>query len=219
VVIMSHQQQVHTHHETLGEIIANSVTHGLGALLGIAGLVVLIVHAARAGSAWHVVSFSIFGSTLMLLYFASTLYHSITNPTGKYVFKILDHAAIFLFIAGSYTPFMLTTLRGAWGWSIFGVIWGSAILGILLKCLCIGKFRKLSVALYIVMGWFCLIVFKELMTRLPPLSLIFLVLGGLSYTFGVIFYAWRRLPYNHAVWHLFVLTGSIGHYFAVLFSV
>ncbi len=215
---MYNNQNNQVNQYTVGEEIANSISHGIGTLLSIAGLIVLIVIAALHGNAWHIVSFSIFGSTLIILYLASTLYHSLTNPSAKIVFKKIDHSAIFLLIAGSYTPFMLVNLRGAWGWSIIGIIWALAIAGIVLKFCCISKFPKISVALYLFMGWLSIIAFKEMINNIPHLSIILIIMGGLSYTVGVIFYIWRKLPYNHAVWHIFVLSGSVFHYFAVLNS-
>jgi hemolysin III len=215
---MSAPKNRHPYRETMGEAIANSVSHGIGMLLSIAGLVILIVWAAGSGSGWHLVSFSIFGGTLILLYLASTLYHSLPMPRVKQAFKIIDHSAIFLLIAGTYTPFILVHLRGPWGWSILGIIWALAILGILMKVFYISKFRKISVALYVFMGWLGIIAFKEILTHLPSLSLTLLILGGVSYTAGLTFYGWRRLPYHHAVWHIFVIGGSISHYLAVWYS-
>ena len=208
-----------SHHQTVGEEIANSITHGIGTLLSIAGLVILIVFAALYGNAWHVVSFSIFGSTLIILYLASTLYHSFPKLSAKNILKRLDHSAIFILIAGSYTPFMLTNIRGAWGWSLFGVIWALAITGVVFKSIFIFRFQKLSVLIYIFMGWLCLVAFKEIVIHVPPFSLLLLIIGGVSYTIGTIFYAWRKLPYNHTVWHIFVLCGSLFHYFSVLYSI
>jgi hemolysin III len=204
------------HQCSKNEEIANSLTHGFGTLMSIVGLVIMVVLAVCHGDVWQVVSFSIFGSTLILLYLASTLYHSISHPTVKKFLKVFDHSAIYLLIAGTYTPFVLVTLRGAWGWSIFGIIWGLAIVGILLKCVFVGRFHNLAIAIYIFMGWFCLVASKQLLSNLLPFSLLLLILGGLSYTLGVIFYSWRKLPYNHAIWHLFVLAGSAFHYFSVL---
>ena len=194
----------------------NWLIHGIGTMLSIVGLVILIVCASIYGNIWHIVSFSIFGSTLIILYTTSTLYHSVTHNTAKRVFWILDHSAIFILIAGTYTPFMLVNLRGGWGWSIFGIIWACAILGIILKIFYIGKFEKISVAVYVMMGWLCIVAFKEIITNVSSLSIVLLVIGGLSYTLGVIFFAWQKLPYNHALWHLCVLSGSVFHYFAVL---
>ena len=203
---------------TVGEEIANSITHGIGTALSIAGLVILIIVAESYENIWHIVSFSIFGSTLIILYLTSTLYHSIQRPSGKKILKTMDHSAIFLLIAGTYTPFLLVSLRGVWGWSLFGVIWGLAVVGIVIKSVYISKFQKASVVIYILMGWLIIIAFRELLNHLHFTSLIFLIVGGLFYTTGVIFYVWRKLPYNHAIWHLFVLGGSIFHYFSVLYS-
>jgi len=215
---MPTQQDRRPHQETTGEEIANSISHGIGTLLSIAGLVLFMLWAAGSGSGWQIVSLAIFGSTLILLYLASTLYHSLPMPRVKRTFKIIDHSAIFLLIAGTYTPFMLGNLRGPWGWSILGIIWGLAILGILMKIIFISKFRKTSVALYVFMGWLAIIAFQEMIAHVPSLSLAFLVLGGFSYTIGLTFYAWRQLPYNHAVWHIFVIGGSTFHYLAVWYS-
>lgn len=201
---------------SVGEEIANTITHAVGTGLSIAALVILIVAATTTGTAWHIVSFSIFGSTLILLYLASTLYHAIPVAKAKRFLKTLDHSAIFLLIAGTYTPFMLGSLRGVLGWSIFGVIWGLAIAGVVLKCCFVYRFKRLSLAIYIGMGWLCLLAGREMLAKLPATSLIFLTLGGMAYTAGVIFYAWKRLPYGHAIWHLFVVTGSVLHFFSVL---
>lgn len=201
---------------TRDEEVANSLTHGIGVGLSIAGLSILVVLAALRGSVWHIVSFSIFGVSLIVLYSASTLYHSFSGLTVKKVFRVLDHSAIYLLIAGTYTPFMLVSIRGPWGWSIFGVIWGCTIFGIFYKGFFFGKYEKISVAIYLIMGWLCLIPAKEIITNISTFSLVFLILGGLSYTFGVVFYAWQKLPYNHAIWHLFVLSGSMFHFFSIL---
>lgn len=201
---------------TPGEEIANSITHAIATGLSIAALVVLIVSAVSAGNAWHIASFSIFGSTLILLYLASTLYHAIPVAKAKRILKTLDHCAIFLLIAGTYTPFMLGSLRGPTGWTIFGVIWGLAVAGVILKCCFVYRFKRLSLAVYVGMGWLCLVAGRELFEKLPPSSLIFLALGGAAYTTGVIFYVWKRLPYSHAIWHLFVIAGSIMHFFSIL---
>lgn len=202
---------------SVGEEIVNSLTHGVGMLLSIAGLVVLVVFAVLYGDNWHIVSFSIFGGTLIVLYGASTLYHSFTNPRVKQIFKKLDHSAIFLLIAGTYTPFVLVSIRGTWGWSLFGVIWALAVAGIIMKFVSIFKFQKLAMVLYVFMGWLGVIAAREIVNGVPLPSLILLVVGGLSYTTGVIFYAARKLPFNHAIWHIFVLCGSVSHYFSVLY--
>jgi hemolysin III len=215
---MLNPQNHNLHRPTVGEEIVNSITHGIGALLSIAGLVILIVWAAGSGSGWQMVSCSIFGGTLIILYLASTLYHGLPMPRVKQAFKIIDHSAIFLLIAGTYTPFMLLNLRGPWGWSILAIIWALAIMGILLKIFYISKFQKISVALYVFMGWLGMVAFKEIFAHVPPLSLTLIVLGGVSYTAGLTFYGWRKLPYHHAVWHIFVIGGSISHYLAVWYS-
>ncbi|MFQ5577722.1 MAG: hemolysin III family protein [Anaerolineae bacterium] len=202
---------------TLGEEIANGVTHGIGAGLSVAGLTLLVVLAALFGDVWRVVSFSIYGASLILLYLASTLYHSLQHPGAKKVFRIIDHASIYFLIAGTYTPFLLVSMRGAWGWTLLVVIWGLALLGAGLKIFFMHRFQKLSVMAYILMGWLSVIVLKEVLANLPPGGLLWLALGGVAYTVGVIFYVWRKLPYNHAIWHVFVLGGSMCHYFAVLF--
>ncbi len=201
---------------TLGEEIAHSITHGVGVGLSIAGLVILVVLAARYGDTYQVVSFSIYGSTLIILYLASTLYHGFQQPRLKKIFKIVDHASIFLLIAGTYTPFLLVGIRGKLGWTLMIVIWGLAILGVSFKALFIHRFEKLSVLAYILMGWLCVVALKEMMSNIPMGGLIWLGAGGVAYTIGVIFYALRKIPYMHAVWHLFVLGGSICHFFSVL---
>jgi len=201
---------------SFSEEIANGITHGIGALLSVAGLVLLIIQAVRFGTAWHVVSYTIFGSTMFILYLSSTLYHSIQHQKAKIILRIIDHSAIFLLIAGTYTPFVLVALRGAWGWSLFGVIWGLAIMGIIFKSLFINRFRILSVFLYIAMGWLVVIAMPQIIQHLNRTALTFLIIGGLSYTLGTVFYALRRIPFSHTVWHLFVLGGTAMHFFAVL---
>jgi hemolysin III len=204
-------------HDTPGEEIANSITHGIGAGLSVVGLIVLVVLATLYGDVWRIVSFSIYGATLIILYLASTLYHSFRNKRVKKIFKILDHSTIFLLIAGTYTPFLLISLRGVWGWILFGVIWGLSVSGIVFKALFIDRFRKLSVLIYILMGWLCVVAIKQMVVRIPLGGLIGLTAGGVLYTTGVIFYAWRKLKFSHAIWHLFVLGGSICHYFSIFF--
>lgn len=204
---------------TLVEEIANGITHGIGAMLSVAGLTVLVVLAAIYGDAWRIVSFSIYGTSLVLLYTASTLYHAIQHPDAKRFFRIMDHAAIYLLIAGTYTPITLVNMRGPWGWSIFGFIWALAIIGIIFKTMYTGRYDKISTAAYVLMGWICLIGLKEMLVTIPTGGLVWLVAGGICYTIGVIFYAWQKLPFNHAIWHLFVLGGSICHFFAILFHV
>ena len=202
-----------------GEEIANSIIHGLGIVLAIAGLGLLTAFASLRGDAWHIVSCSIFGATLIILYTTSTLYHAIPDPRAKAVLRVLDHSAIFLLIAGTYTPFSLVSLRGPWGWSIFGVVWGIAVLGIIFKVTMLRRWAVISVVLYLLMGWVIIIAARPLMSALAPGGLALLLAGGLAYTAGIIFYAWRKLPYHHAIWHAFVLAGSICHFFAVLLFV
>lgn len=199
---------------TLGEEIANSITHGIGAALSVAGLIVMMVIAAMNGSAWQIVACAVYGASLILLYFCSTLYHALTNPRAKRVFMILDHAAIYVLIAGTYTPFTLVTLRGPWGWTLFGIIWTLAISGIVFKCFFIHRLRTLSTAVYVLMGWCIVVAIRPLLAALPWHGFLWLLAGGLSYTTGVVFYAWKR-RYAHAVWHLFVIGGSVCHYYAV----
>ena len=204
---------------SVGEEIANSITHGVGALLSIGGLAVLVGFASLRGDVWHIASCSIFGSTLILLYVASTLYHSIPLPNIKGILRMIDHAAIYLLIAGTYTPFMLVNLRGPWGWSLFCTIWGIALAGILLKTTSFGRLPGISLSLYLAMGWIVVIAIKPMLAVLDKGGLELLLLGGLAYTGGVVFYAWKKLPYSHAIWHLFVMAGSCFHFFAILFYV
>ncbi len=204
---------------SIGEEIANSVTHGVGLILAIAGLAILTAFASRLGNAWHVVSCTLFATTLILQYTFSTLYHSIQLPRAKSVMRVLDHSAIFLLIAGTYTPFMLVNLRGTWGWTLFGIVWTLALLGVLFQVSLLRRWKGISLALYIGMGWVIVIAIKPMLASVDTGGLILLLLGGLAYTSGVVFYLWERLRYNHAIWHGFVLAGSILHFFAILFYV
>ena len=201
------------------EEIANSATHGVGGLLGIAGLVLLVVFAALRGTAWHVVSCAIYGATLVLLFSCSSLYHLVRRQRAKRVLRVLDHSSIFLLIAGTYTPFVLVTLRGPWGWTLFGLIWGLCAVGIVCESTFSRRFRLVSVPLYIAMGWLVVIAIRPLLQALPRPGVIWLVAGGLGYTVGVVFYAMRRVPFAHTIWHLFVLGGGICHWFCVLLYV
>jgi len=204
--------------ESLGEIIANSVTHGVGAVLSIAGMAVLLALAATRGDAWHVVSCAIYGASLVLLYTFSTLYHALPGERVKRVFRVFDHSSIYLLIAGTYTPFTLVTLRGAWGWALFGIVWGLAIAGIVFKCFWVDRFAVLSTLLYVLMGWIVIVAVKPLLSVMSWNAFLWLLAGGIAYTAGVLFFASRK-AYAHAVWHVFVLAGSVCHYFAVLFHV
>lgn len=201
---------------TKGEEIANAITHGLGTLLAIAALVLLVFCGINYGDIWYTVSSIIYGVTLIILYLGSTLYHSIPSAKVKRILRIVDHSSIFLLIAGTYTPFTLTILRGTLGWSIFGVVWGCTVLGIFMKIFFLEKFEKISTFMYIGMGWFIVIAIKNIIVALPTGGLVLLVLGGLFYTVGCIFYAKDKWPYNHAIWHLFVLAGSVFHFLTIL---
>lgn len=201
------------------EELANSVTHGIGLALSVAGFVVLVVLAILRGGAWHIVSCSVYGSTLVCLYAASTLYHSVRSRRVKRVLKVLDHSAIYLLIAGTYTPFSLVILRGGWGWTLFGLVWGLSVLGILFKVWFVDRFQIASATVYLAMGWLVVIALKPLLALVPSHGLLWLLAGGVLYTAGVGFFAWRKLPYSHAIWHVFVLAGSACHYFAVLYYV
>jgi hemolysin III len=201
------------------EELSNSLTHGVGLALSIAGFVVLVILAAMRGSAWRIVSCAVYGTTLVCLYTASTLYHGIRSRRLKRVLKICDHSAIYLLIAGTYTPFLLVNLRGSWGWSLFAVIWGLAMAGILFKVWFVEHFPVFSTAVYLLMGWLALVAVKPMLLKVPHSGLLWLLAGGVLYTVGVVFYAWKKVPYNHAIWHGFVLAGSTCHYLAVLCSV
>jgi hemolysin III len=201
---------------TLGEEVANSITHGIGVGGSIVGLTVLVFLAILRNSPWHLAGFTIYGITLILLYLGSTLYHSIQHRRAKVIFQKLDHAAIYLLIAGTYTPFMLVKLRDAWGWSLLVIIWGIAVLGVAYKLLYIDRYERLSTLGYVLMGWICLAAGKELLTTIPPDILVLLAIGGVLYTLGITFLVWQRIPYNHTIWHVFVLVASAFHYFAVL---
>lgn len=204
------------HRETLGEEIANSIISGIAAALSIAALVVMLVYAVGNGTAWHVVSVSVFGASLIMSNLSSTLYHALAPNRAKRVFQLMDHLSIYFLIAGTYTPFLLVNLRGVWGWSLFGVVWGLALLGLVIKLTPLDKVRGLSTGSYLAMGWVALVAIKPLLAAVPMGGIWLIVIGGLCYTFGVIFFVWDRLPFNHALWHLFVLAGNAFHVFAVL---
>lgn len=201
------------------EELANSITHGIGIGLSLAALIVLVAYASEQGDTWKIVSFSIYGTSLILLYTASTLYHSFSSPKVKHYLKIFDHSAIYLLIAGTYTPFMLVLLRENFGWLIFAIVWVLALLGIFFKFFFVHRFQILSTIIYLLMGWLIVFAFKPMVDNVPEGGLYWLLAGGISYSLGVVFYLWRRIPYHHAIWHLFVLGGSICHFFAVLLHV
>ncbi|WP_084019085.1 PAQR family membrane homeostasis protein TrhA [Desulfuribacillus alkaliarsenatis] len=202
---------------TIKEEIFNSVTHGIGALLSLVALVVLVSFASIQGDPWRIVSFSIYGFTLFFLYLSSTLYHSVFHEKTKRVLRVFDHVSIYLVIAGSYTPIALVAIHGPWRWIIIGLIWSIAITGIVLKIINLNKTKKFSTALYVAMGWLVIIAIKPMLEMVPTGLLIWLLVGGLFYTFGIIFYACKRIPFNHGIWHIFVLSGSIAHFIGILF--
>jgi len=202
---------------TREEEIVNAISHGIGALLSIAALIILIFVASTTGTIRHVIGFTGFGLALLLLYSFSTLQHGLRAEKAKYIFEILDHSAIYVLIAATYTVFTLTILKSPLGWSLFGIEWGLAIVGILFKCWFLGKFELLSTIVYLVMGWLIIIAILPLMQSLPNKSFILLVVGGIFYTVGVYFYSKATFKFHHAIWHLLVLAGSISHFFAVLY--
>ena len=201
---------------TRGEEIANSVSHGVGFLGAVAAAPVLVLSAVRDGGAARIAGASVFAAAMMLLYLTSTLYHALPPNRAKRVFQVLDHAAIFLMIAGTYTPFTLGVLRGAWGWTLFGIVWGLALAGVVLTAAGGVRYPKLTTSLYLAMGWLILIAVKPLWQRMPSEGLFWLAAGGIAYTVGVVFYAANRVRYCHFVWHLFVLAGTACHFVAVL---
>lgn len=208
-----------THVFSKREEIANAITHGIGALLSVVGLIVLLMKAATNGTTLHIISAAVFGSTMLILYFASTMVHALPAGGAKDLFEMFDHAAIYLFIAGSYTPFLLHIMEGTLSWVLFAIIWGTAFGGIVFKAFFTKKFRVLSTLLYVLMGWIVIIGWDQIATNLHPSGLVLLIAGGLFYTVGCIFYVWRGFLYHHLVWHLFVIAGTICHYFCVLFYV
>jgi len=223
----NYHQLVHPHDSLsefhLGDILANAITHGIGALLAIAGAVWLIVASTR-GTAWAVAGCSIFSATLILVYICSTLYHSLVRTRARHVFHILDHSAIYLLIAGTYTPFTLVCLRGPLGWWIFGLEWALAIAGVLFKSIAMERFKQrrlavLSAVVYLLQGWFIVIAIRPVLHSIGWHGLAWLGAGGLAYTLGIVFFALDSRRYFHAAWHIFVLAGSIAHYFAILFYV
>ncbi|WP_372971577.1 PAQR family membrane homeostasis protein TrhA [Marinobacter sp.] len=197
----------------------NSATHGLGAILSVIGTIALVVAASQLGDVWKIVSFSIFGGSLILLYLASALYHGARHPRLRALFKTLDHCAIFLLIAGTYTPFLLVNMRGTTGWTLFAIIWSLAVTGVVLKIIFKNRFKLARVGIYIAMGWLITFASSDLVASLSETSLYLTIAGGVVYTAGVIFYLADRIPYMHAVWHLFVIGGSALHFSAVYYGV
>jgi hemolysin III len=198
-----------------GEEIANTIIHGVGAGLSATALALLVTFASFTGDPYRVVSFALYGATLVILFTASTLYHGLKKPRLKRLFRIFDHAAVYLLIAGTYTPFLLVSIRGAWGWSFFGGVWGLAILGVLQAALFLDRLKILALITYLGMGWLILIAIIPLIGLLPLGGFVWLTVGGACYTLGFVFYVIKRIPFNHAVWHVFVLAGAISHFFAM----
>jgi hemolysin III len=194
----------------------NVISHFIGLLLSILGLIILIIKGFSSGSALSVVSYTVYGTSMILLYLASTLYHNSKVPEKRKKLKVFDHASIYVLIAGSYTPFSLLVLRGAWGWSVFGVVWGIAVAGIILKLFFTGRFNIVSTISYILMGWVVVVAIKPLIANFETEGLLLLLVGGVFYTVGAVLYSIKRIPYNHAIFHFFVLFGSLAHYLAIL---
>jgi hemolysin III len=207
-----------TQHITADEL-ANTLTHGFGLVSSIVGFVILLILAILHGGVWQILGCSIFGVTLVCLYAASTFYHGTSSPRAKRALMIFDHSAIYLLIAGTYTPFLLVNLRGSWGWSLFAVIWSMAIVGILFKLWFADRFPVISVSAYVAMGWLGIIAAHQVYAHVPLTGVVWIVLGGLAYSIGVVFYACKKIPYHHVIWHLLVMTGSACHYIAILYSV
>lgn len=203
---------------TLGEELFNAITHGIGALLSVAGCVVLLVRCHQLGDGVAAVSSAIYGTTLIILYTMSTLYHALANEKAKAVFRVFDHVTIYLLIAGTYTPYTLACLGGALGWTLFGIVWTVAIVGIVFSSISLRRFQKLSMICYIAMGWVILIAIKPLWQVIGTLPMVFLVIGGVLYTGGVLFYQMKESRYMHSIWHLFVIAGSIFQYFSILLA-
>ena len=198
------------------EELANTVSHGLGLVLALVGLPVLVMSAMRAGDVRFLVGVSVFGATMVLLYLASTLYHSTTHEAAKRMFRMFDHTAIFLLIAGTYTPFALGVLRGPWGWSMLAAVWTLAIVGIVLKVIARTRHSPISIVLYVLMGWMAVVAVKPMFALIPVPGILLIFAGGIAYTGGLAFFAAHRIRYNHLIWHLFVIAGTICHFFAVL---
>ncbi len=205
-----------THIFTKEEEIAHSITHGIGVILSIVALTTLVIFASLFGNVWHIVSFALFGITMVLLYVSSTLAHSFPDGRIKDLFEIMDHSAIYFFIAGSYTPFLFIAVKGWIGWTLFGILWSVSVIGTLLKIFFVKRFVVLSTLIYIVLGWLMVFAWNPIVSSLPSTGVILLVIGGVLYTVGSIFYVWRMFKYHHMVWHLFVLAGTATHFFSVL---
>ncbi|KIQ95505.1 hypothetical protein LH47_00322 [Anoxybacillus thermarum] len=204
-----------THTFTKEEEIVHAITHGIGAVFSIAALIILTVMAAMHGNAWHIVSFTLFGTTMFVLYLSSTIVHALPEGRWKRIFEIFDHSSIYFFIAGTYTPFLFLAVKGAIGWTLFGIVWGLALIGTVFKCFFVNRFLYTSTMIYVVMGWLIVFAWKPLVSALSQEGVVYLVSGGILYTIGAIFYVWRGFKFHHAVWHVFVLGGSVTHFLAV----
>lgn len=210
-----HTVQPSRRYQIVNEVL-NAVTHGIGVALSIAGLVLLVIRGVQLGGAMRITAYSLYGALLVIFYLASTLFHSLVFTKASHLFQIFDHCAIYLLIAGTYTPYCLVVIKGALGWTIFGVIWAMAVLGVIYKSLWLGKYQKLSTIIYVVMGWFCVLGFKPLYNGLGPHGFLLLVLGGVAFTLGAVIYSFKGIKFGHVIWHLFVLLGTILMYFSVL---
>jgi hemolysin III len=207
------------HVETPAEERLSSITHGIGAVLSVVALASLLTLAALRGGPRHVITVGIYGASLLGLYLTSTCYHACRDGRAKHRLKVIDHIAIYCLISGTYTPFLLVSLGGAWGWSLFGILWGLTVVGAVLKLFYVDRFDFASTMIYLAMGWIGVVAAKPFLEHLPGGAIAWMVAGGLAYTGGVVFYLWDRLPFNHAIWHLFVLAGSACHFFGILFYV
>ncbi|WP_391204720.1 PAQR family membrane homeostasis protein TrhA [Psychrobacillus sp. L4] len=205
-----------THIFSKREEVANTIIHGIGTLLSVTALVILIVSSVTRGTVWHVVSFTLFGTSMVILYISSTLVHGLPAGRAKDVFEIMDHSSIYFFIAGTYTPFLFLAVKGTLGWTLFGIVWGLAIAGTVFKAYFVKRFLHTSTLLYVLMGWLIVFAWSPLVTNLSTQGLVLLAVGGILYTVGAIFYVWRGFTYHHAVWHLFVLAATVLHFFAVM---
>ncbi|MBO0719889.1 MAG: hemolysin III family protein [Blastocatellia bacterium] len=201
------------------EEIANSLTHGIGLILSLAGMAMLIFHAWAKGGQSHIIACSIYGVTLVLVYAASTLYHGVQNPRIKHIFNLCDHAAIYLVIAGTYTPFTMISLRGFWGWTLLVLVWSLSLFGIAFKIVFVNRYKAVSMALYLVIGWLAIIAAKPIISSIPLGCVILIASGAAAYMTGLVFFAWERLPFSHTIWHVFVIVGSVCHYCAIAYYV
>jgi hemolysin III len=206
-------------YETPAELRLNWITHAVGVALSVAGIAVLVSMAAIRGQAIHVVTVSIFGASMLLLYLASTVYHACREGRAKRIFCVLDHAGIYALIAGTYTPFLLVMIGGAWGWSLFGVLWGLAVAGVVFQALFVGRFEVVSTIIYLAMGWIGVVAVREFLNHVPMGALGWVLAGGIAYSLGIVFFMWHKLKYHHAIWHTMVMVGTVCHFFAILFHV